>query len=88
MNNYKKPFMMMIVGLNCDTIFYNIRINNKWIGFKKSVGEFIHMMYILFPDVMKQADKYNFNDIYQLANWLYNYGEEIKPCDTYIFYNK
>ena len=85
---YKKPLMMKIVGLNLDTVFYLIKVKHEWIEYKKSVGEFIHMMYVLFPNVMKQADNYQFDDKYQLANWLYNYGEEVKPCETYIFYNK
>lgn len=88
MEIYKKPLMMKIVGLNTDTVFYLIKVSHVWKQYTKSVGEFIHMMYVLFPDVMRQADKYQFEDKYQLANWLYNYGEEIKPCETYIFYNK
>ena len=80
--------MIKIVGLNLDTVFYLIKVNCVWKQYTKSVGEFIHMMYVLFPYVMKQADKYQFNDKYQLANWLYNYGEEVKPYETYIFYNK
>ena len=85
---YKKPLMMKIVGLSVDTVFYLIKVNNVWKLYTKSVGEFIHMMYDSFPDVMEQADKHQFEDKYQLANWLYNYGEEDKPCETYIFYNK
>lgn len=85
---YKKPFMMQIVGLATDTVFYLIKVNHVWRLYTKTVDEFIHMMYVSFPDVMRQADKYQFDDKYQLANWLYNYGEEIKPCKTYIFYNK
>lgn len=87
MEIYCKPFMMKIVGLNYDLVFYQIKTKGKWIQYTKPVGKFIHMMYILFPNVMKQADKYNFDDIYSLANWLYNYGESIKPCETYIFYS-
>lgn len=84
----KKPLMMKIVGLNVDTVFYLIKVNHEWKQYTKTVGEFIHIMYALFPDVMREADKYQFEDKYQLANWLYNYGEAVKPCETYIFYNK
>ena len=87
-NMYKKPIMMKIVGLNADTVFYLIKVNYVWKQYTKSVGEFIHMMYALFPDIMKTIDKYQFEDKYQLSNWLYNYGEGVKPCETHIFYNK
>lgn len=84
----RRPVMLRIVALSTDFFMYQVKICGEWKQFKKPVGKFIHMMYVLFPDVMKQADKYKFDDMYQLANWIYNYGEEIKPCDTYIFYNK
>lgn len=80
--------MLKIVGLNYDEFFYQIKIKGQWKQFTKPVGKFIHMMYVLFPNIMKQSEKYFFDDIYQLANWLYNYGEEVKPCETYIFYYK
>ena len=80
--------MMKIVGLNYDCVFYQIKVRGVWKQYRKSTGEFIHMMYVLFPAVMKKVDRYNFVDMYQLANWLYNYGEEVKPCDTYIFHTK
>lgn len=85
---YKKPLMMKIVGLNVDTVFYLIKIKGSWVFYKKAVDDFIYMMYVLFPDIMRQADKYQFENKYQLANWLYNYGEAVKPCETHIFYNK
>lgn len=79
---------MKIVGLNVDMVFYLIKVNNSWVFYKKSVDDFIHMMYVLFPNVMKQANKYQFENKYQLANWLYNYGETVKPCETYIFHSQ
>lgn len=85
---YKKPLMLKIVGLSCDTVFYQVKIKCCWIHFTKSVSKFVHMMYILYPTIMREADKQHFSDVYELAEWLYNYGELIKPCETYIFYNK
>lgn len=33
------------------------------------------MMFILFPELRKLANHYQFDDKYQVANWLYNLGE-------------
>ncbi len=80
--------MLRIVGLSNDTMFYQVKVHGMWKQFTKPIIEFIHMMNVLCPDVMKQAKPYHFEDSKQVANWLYNYGESVKPCETYIFYIK
>lgn len=80
--------MLRIAALNYDVFFYQVKIRGQWKQFTKPIGKFIHMMYVLFPDIMKQSEKCKFDDMYQVADWLYNYGEEIKPSETYIFYYK
>ncbi len=85
---YKKPIMLRIVGLNYDNVIYQVKIKNEWKQFIKTTSKFVHMMFVLFPDLMKRCKYYDFADVYHIANWLYNYGEAVKPCETYIFYNK
>jgi len=80
--------MLRIVGLNFGVVIYQVKMRGQWKQYIKTVGNFVHMMYVLFPDIMKQSEKYGFNDVYQIVDWLYSYGEEVKPCETYIFYYK
>lgn len=80
--------LMKIVGLSNETVYYQIKVHGIWKQYTKEGGDFIRMMYKLFPVTMKRACAYDFTDKEQLLNWLYNYGEEIKPCETYIFCSK
>lgn len=80
--------LMKIVGLTYDEVFYQIKVRGVWKQYKKSLDDFLYMMWVLFPELMRRSKRYNFDDKQQVANWLYNYGEEIKPCETYIFCNK
>ena len=80
--------MLKIVALSDEKFVYQVKIRGEWKQFKKPIREFIMMMFKLFPELTKQVRKYNFDNVYSIANWLYNYGEEVKPCETYIFYRK
>ena len=80
--------MLRIVALTDEKFFYQVKIYGEWKQFKKPIREFIMMMFKLFPELVKQVRKYNFDNVYSIANWLYNYGEEVEPCDPYIFYYK
>ena len=76
---------MKIVGLNPDTAFVLIREDgSKWLQRKFKLSELLTFVALHFPEVIKQARPYQFTDIYQVANWLYNYGEG-ESSDTYIF---
>ena len=78
--------MLKIVGLNNDTMFYQVKQNGKWVQYTKDIDNFINMMFKLFPLTRKEAIKYGCTDNTQIANWLYNYGEYGK--ETYIFHTK
>lgn len=80
--------MLRIVALTDELFFYQVKIYGEWKQFKKPISEFIHMMFVLFPNLIKEIRPYNFDNKYSIANWLYNYGETVKPCETYIFYYK
>lgn len=80
--------LLKIVGLNDEKFFYQVKINSHWKQFTKSIDNFIKMMFILFPHLRHEIEHYQFDNKYSVANWLYNYGEEIKPCETYVFYFK
>lgn len=80
--------MLKIVALNYEDFFYLVKVRGEWKQYKKPVREFIMMMFKLFPHLVKESRHYHFDDVTQIANWLYNYGEEVKPCETYIFYYK
>ena len=83
---YKKPLMLTITGLSSESVFYNVKVRGTWKGYKKSIGEFVYMFAILYPDIMRQVKKQGFIDNYQITTYLYSYGYECGK--TYIFYNK
>lgn len=79
--------MLRIVGLNSDKVFYQVKRGHVWEQYTKPVNTFVHMMFTLFPILQKQVRSYGFDNIYSVANWLYNYGEAHTPnAETYIFY--
>lgn len=80
--------LLKIVGLNPDKVFYLVKVHGEWKQYTKPITMFVNMMYVLFPHLVKEAQRYDFDNYYSIANWLYNYREEVKPCETYIFMRK
>ena len=79
--------MLRIVGLNTDKVFYQVKRGHVWEQYTKHVNTFVYMMFTLFPELQKRVKPYGFDNIYSVANWLYNYGETHSPnTETYIFY--
>lgn len=80
-----------IVGLNTDTVFYQVKEcgSSCWRQYTKGIDDFIKMMFILFPSLIKEVEAQHFVSKYQVAQWLYNYGEtELDKLkgDAYIFF--
>ena len=69
--------LLRIVGLNSDVVFYQVKECGaiEWKQYSKSIDNFIKMMFILFPNLLKEVCHYKLPDKYSVANWLYNYGE-------------
>ena len=82
-----------IVGLNSENFFYLVKESGScsWRPYTKNIDDFIKMMFILFPNLKKQLKHYDLHEKYQVANWLYNYGEsdidKIKG-NAYIFFHR
>ena len=69
--------LIKIVGLNSENFFYLVKERGAigWKPYKKPIADFIRMMFILFPNLKKESETHNLHDKYDIAVWLYNYGE-------------
>ncbi len=71
-------------AINSEKMFVLFENRGKWYQAKIPHNQIIWFMQHEFPWVMKQLRKYQFDTDYQIANWLYNYGD-CPDGDTYIF---
>lgn len=83
--------MIRIVGLNDSKFFYQVKECGAigWRQYTKSIDDFLKMMFILFPNLLKEIQPFDFCDKHSIANWLYNYGETIEDKvkgNAYIFF--
>lgn len=74
-----------IIAMNSDVMFVQHNdTNNNWYQSKIPHKQFVSFMWEYFPNIMKKSIPYQFTDIYQIANWLYNYGTN-KDGYCYMF---
>lgn len=84
MNN----MMLKVVGITNEVVFYQVKQKGIWVQYKKDIDNFVYMMFKLFPLLRKRLKPYGYTDNTQIANWLYNYGENNDHSETYVFHTK